>query len=278
MTSRSPTDDTIRNMVREGYGKVARGSTGCCGGAPPAGAAEMSERLGYSKDELAAVPDGANLGLGCGNPTAIAALRPGEVVVDLGSGPGLDALLAAAQVGPEGRVIGVDMTPDMLERARKNAVRQGVARNVEFREGIIEALPLVAESADVILSNCVVNLSPDKAQVFREAFRVLRPGGRLAISDIVLTAPLPSDIASAAEAYVGCVSGAMLADDYLATIRDAGFVDVEYDRVNAWPLLEGALSDPMVAASIEQLGVERLQALHDTIWSYKIRARKPART
>jgi SAM-dependent methyltransferase len=234
-----------------------------------------SQQLGYQPGQLADAPLEANLGLGCGNPTALASLRPGEVVVDLGAGAGLDAFIAAKAVGPTGRVIGIDMTTEMLARARANAVQADVAGYVEFREGIIEALPVVSDSVDVIISNCVINLSPDKAQVFREAFRVLKPGGRLAVSDIVLTAPLPQDIQQLADAYVGCVGGAMLADDYLGAIREAGFVDVKWESTSAAPILQGIVDNPTAQGVVDSIGAERLSAIAETVMSYAIEARKP---
>ncbi|HVK75551.1 MAG TPA: arsenite methyltransferase [Kofleriaceae bacterium] len=218
--------DETRAVVREHYGTIAKvgGSCapGCCGTTP----AGYARTLGYSADDQQAVPEGADLGLGCGNPTAIAALRSGETVLDLGSGAGFDCFLAARQVGPTGRVIGVDMTAEMVARARDNA-RKVKAENVELRLGEIEHLPVADGSVDVILSNCVINLSPEKGAVFREAFRVLRPGGRLAISDVVATGPIPAELQDQAAALAGCISGAAPIDDVRAMLRDAGFTDVE---------------------------------------------------
>ncbi len=221
---RAEDPDELREMVKGGYARIAESSAACYGGAPPQ-AAEHGRRIGYSDEQLSAAPEGANLGLGCGNPTGLASLRSGEVVLDLGSGAGFDAFLAARAVGPGGRVIGVDMTDAMLEKARENA-RQGGFDNVEFRKGTIESLPVESESIDAILSNCVINLSPEKESVFREAYRVLRPGGRLSISDIVLECPLPQAVIESVEAYLGCVGGAVLRTEYLETVAKAGFREI----------------------------------------------------
>jgi arsenite methyltransferase len=225
-----------KDLVRARYGRIAvAASESCCGPAtaccgPVAeddltGFGAKASRMGYSEAELQAVPEGANLGLGCGNPQAIAALRPGEVLVDLGSGAGFDCLLAARQVGATGRVIGIDMTHEMLRKARDNAARVGAA-GVEFRLGEIEHLPVADNTADVIISNCVINLVPDKAQVFREAFRVLKPGGRLAIADVVNIVKLPAELAADKALLCGCVAGAASPAAIEDFLRTAGFVDV----------------------------------------------------
>jgi len=219
--------EEIKKIVKQGYAKVAKanGSCGCgsslscCGGGS---VADISKNLGYSDKDLASIPDGSNLGLGCGNPFAIASLQKGEVVLDLGSGAGGDCFLASEMVGESGRVIGVDMTPEMIEKAKKNALI-GNYKNVEFILGEIERLPLKDNSVDVIISNCVINLSPDKESVFKEAFRVLKPGGRILVSDIVLLCELPKEVKESAQAYIGCVSGAILKSEYLNFIKNAGF-------------------------------------------------------
>ena len=225
-----------KELVRARYGGIAAAAAAsetsegsapaaaaCCGPASPVQAKAL--RMGYSEAELTAVPEGANLGLGCGNPQAIAGLRPGETAVDLGSGAGFDCFLAARQVGPSGHVIGVDMTHEMLKKARENAAKLG-AGNVEFRLGEIEHLPVADNTADVVISNCVINLVPDKAAVYREAFRVLKPGGRLAVSDVVNTAPLSAELASDPSLLCGCIAGAASAERVEAWLAEAGFVDI----------------------------------------------------
>ncbi|UCH30536.1 MAG: arsenite methyltransferase [Myxococcales bacterium] len=269
--------ERVHEVVKSGYAAVARQSGGCCG--PTAeqtttAHADTAARIGYSKEDISGTAADANLGLGCGNPTALASLKSGETVVDLGSGAGFDALLSAEKLGPEGRFIGVDMTPEMLERARTNAVNAGHARTVEFREGLIENLPVASETVDVVISNCVINLSPDKAQVFREAYRVLKPGGRVAVSDIVLSQPLPEEIAKMAASWIACVGGASTEAEYLGHMRAAGFENIEYTRKPAGPLLTPNLQDPMWKAAVELIGEERINELAETVFSYSITAEK----
>lgn len=279
-------EERVHDLVREGYAEVARQGGGsceptetrattCCGPSAESISADTAARIGYTEEDITGAAAEGNLGLGCGNPTALASLSPGETVVDLGSGAGFDALLSAEKLGPEGRFIGVDMTPEMLERARTNAVNAGYARTVEFREGFIEELPVASETVDVVISNCVINLSPDKARVFREAYRVLKPGGRLAVSDIVLSEPLPQAVADLAMSWIACVGGASTEDAYLGYMRDAGFTDIEYTRTPAGPLLTPNLKDPMWQAAMEVIGEERIDELADTVFSYSITARKP---
>jgi arsenite methyltransferase len=233
-----PKTDVVRTAVRESYAAVARGGEapigrgepertqgGCCAPTCCGGGASPSLKIGYSAEELAQVPDGADMGLGCGNPQAIASLVPGEVVLDLGAGAGFDAFLAASAVGPTGRVIGVDMTAEMVGKARANAVNAGVG-NVEFRLGEIERLPVADQSIDVIMSNCVINLSPDKQAAFDEAHRVLKPGGRIAISDVVAKASIPEAIAKSVVALAGCIAGAAPIDEVRSMLTKSGFANV----------------------------------------------------
>src|SRR5262245_58747029 len=248
--------ETIRDKVRERYGATARGeSTSCCDGCCTS---TKSDVLGYYAEDAALAPEAANLGLGCGNPVAIAALKEGQVVLDLGSGAGFDCFLAAQAVGPTGRVIGVDMTHDMLAKARENALKNGFT-NVEFRLGEIEALPIADNSVDVIISNCVMNLSPQKDRVFREAFRVLKPGGRLAVADIVATAPLPEEVKGDWAAYTGCMAGASQISDFEQMLHEAGFKEISIapkdtsrSFIREW-LPGKAIENYLVSATIEAL-------------------------
>ncbi len=271
----------IKEHVRKRYSEFARKQTSCCG--PQTSccggsntAEEISSHIGYSAEEMKAVPEGANLGLGCGNPVALAALKEGHTVLDLGSGAGFDCFLAARQVGPEGRVIGVDMTADMVDKARKNAEKGGLD-NVEFRLGEIEHLPVEADTVDVIISNCVINLVPDKAQAFRETLRVLKPGGRLMISDLVLNGELPAPLQASLEAYVGCIAGASQKNDYLGLMEEAGFTEVEILQESTYPV-EFAANDPLVRNVIEETGLSASELLEaaKVVTSVKVSARKPS--
>ena len=214
--------DAVKQLVRSKYAEVAQSGLSSEHG----GVRAVAEAFGYSRDELAAIPAEANMGLSCGNPTAYASLRPGETVVDLGCGGGLDVFLAAAKVGPTGKAIGIDMTPEMLALARRNAAQAGVT-NVEFHEATIDRLPLPDASVDCVISNCVINLAPDKRAVFREIARVLKPGGRMAVSDIALKQPLPTELGNDLLAYVGCIAGAIAIEEYRAGLREAGFDEVD---------------------------------------------------
>lgn len=268
--------DNIKKAVRERYGAIAeRQSISCCGGDSSSGGCGGSESLGYSEVDLVELPEGADLGLGCGNPTALADIKEGEVVLDLGSGAGIDCFIAAKMVGETGRVIGVDMTPEMLEKARTNA-QTGEYKNVEFRLGEIEHLPVEDNSVDLIISNCVINLIPDKQQTFREMLRVLKPGGRFMVSDIVLTKPLPEALANDLLAYVGCISGAILLGDYLEQIEAVGFENIQANRENG-DLVEVWLSDPSSEAILESAKITEAEArdASSDVLSAKISAVKP---
>jgi SAM-dependent methyltransferase len=270
----------IKGAVRQHYAAVVRTGSSCCGPVSsgccgPAAPVQIAQAVGYAPAELRSAPEGANLGLGCGNPLAFAELKPGDVVVDLGSGAGFDCFLAAERVGPRGKVIGVDMTPEMLERARALAARDGIA-NVEFRLGEIEALPVADGLADMVISNCVINLSTDKPRVFAEALRVLKPGGQLMVSDLVLRHLLPPAVQSSVSAYVGCISGAWLRDDYLAAIAAAGFDDVRVLAETGYPI--GASNPDATELALLQapdLSLEDLRGAAEAVVSLKVSARKP---
>jgi SAM-dependent methyltransferase len=275
-------DEKIRKAVREGYARITKQLRPCC---PPADSCcnsadrvgEISKKVGYTEEEVRAVPEGANLGLGCGNPVALASLREGEVVLDLGSGAGFDCFLAANQVGKDGKVIGVDMTPEMIERARKNA-QQGNYQNVEFRLGELENLPVADHTADAVISNCVINLVPDKKRVFQETFRVLKPGGRLMVADIVLLRELPDSIKASVAAYVGCVSGAMQKEDYLGAIRAAGFQEVRVVDETSFPV-DCLENDPTAKAIVEGLNIssEEVKGLASSVRSIEVHGIKPVK-
>jgi len=276
-------DERVRELVRDGYGQIANaapGEGGCCGPVGGCGVRtdveELAQKLGYTVEELRGVPEGANLGLSCGNPGAIAALKPGEVVLDLGSGAGFDCFLIGPKVGATGRAIGVDMTADMLAKARRNLTsyreRTGLD-NIEFRLGEIEHLPLPDASVDVVISNCVLNLSPDKAQVWREIARVLKPGGRVAVSDLGLLRPLPESVRAMVEALVGCVAGAPLTTDTEQWMRAAGLVEVQLAPKPEYVAAMQDVSDPLykkIAAALPQ-GLSTT----DFVTSLDVRARKP---
>ena len=263
-------EEEIRKMVRDGYAKIAKTEKSCCGCD-----SEVSESIGYSRAELESVPAGADLNLGCGNPVALASLREGETVVDLGSGGGLDCFLAANKVGFNGRVIGVEMTPSMLDKARANCRRSGYA-NVEFRLGEIENLPIADRTADVVISNCVINLSPEKQRVFDEAFRVLRPGGRLMISDMVLLKKIPEAVRKSVLGYIGCISGAEMKSAYTQMIKNAGFIEVKVVEENRLEP-EQILSDATAKALMTELKLDREQAeeIVGSVASLRISAIKP---
>ena len=276
--------DKVHEQVRDGYGRIARGdSGGCCGqsggggccGPAALGPEDLARAIGYSANELSATPEGANMGLSCGNPTAIASLKPGEVVLDLGSGGGFDCFIAGPKVGASGRVIGVDMTPDMLAKARRNLAtyrRQSGLDNVEFRLGEIEHLPLPDSSVDVVISNCVLNLSPDKPQVWKEIARVLKPGGRVAVSDLALVRELPPAIREDVEALVGCIAGAVLLEETRAMMRDAGLSEIVLTRKDHYIDSMTSFQDPLYARIARSLpaGVK----MCDFVTSLDIAARK----
>jgi len=273
-------EDKVRKMVREGYAKVAKEQACSCGSSDVCcdksdTQREYSKKIGYSDEELDSVPAGADLSLGCGNPVAIASLREGETVLDLGSGGGFDCFLAAKKVGETGKVIGVDMTPEMLDKARENA-RKSRRKNVEFRLGEIENLPVADNTVDAVISNCVINLSPNKQRVFEEAFRVLKPGGRLMISDIALDKKLPESVKENVRAYVGCVAGAVKKREYLKMIEKAGFKEVKVIDETRFPA-EFMLDDPNVKTQAEKLGVshDELKQMVGIVSSVKVYGKKP---
>ncbi len=274
--------EVVRQKVRAGYGEIARnggsccGQTASCGGSSSAAAEQLARHIGYSPEELALLPEGANMGLSCGNPNALACLQPGEVVLDLGSGGGFDVFIAGKKVGPKGRAIGVDMTAEMLAKARRNTEayrRSSGLDNVEFRLGEIEHLPVADASVDVIMSNCVINLSPDKAQVWREMARVLKPGGRVAVSDLALLQPLPASVVEMVEALVGCVAGAVLVSETERMAREAGLRELVLTPKSGY--IDGMVDwqDPLYKKILAQLAPGAKPG--DYITSLEVRARKP---
>ncbi|MFC1847637.1 arsenite methyltransferase [Chloroflexota bacterium] len=273
-------DKEIKSMVRAGYAKIVKQgnscgcspASSCCGSTQDA----ISKAIGYSDAEIGAVPEGANLGLGCGNPVALASLREGETVLDLGSGAGFDCFLAADRVGKNGRIIGVDMTPEMIEKARENA-EKGNYGNVEFRLGEIENLPVADNSVDAVISNCVINLAQDKTRVFKEAYRALKPGGRVMVSDIVLLKELPASIMNSVEAYTGCIAGALMKDEYLGEINAVGFQEVSVVDETSFPI-EYMVNDPTAKAVMDNLETPpgKVEVIEGSVVSIKVSALKPS--
>jgi SAM-dependent methyltransferase len=276
-------NESVRKLVRDGYTKIAREtSAGCCGsgvsccGSTPPEAEKLARELGYTVEELKALPDGANMGLSCGNPAALAALKPGETVLDLGSGGGFDVFIAGRKVGATGRALGVDMTPEMLGNARNNLAhyrKETGLDNVEFRLGEIEHLPVADNSVDAIISNCVINLSPDKTQVWREMARVLKPGGRVAVSDMALVKPLPPEVLKLVEARIGCVAGAVLVSETGRMAVEAGLSDVVLKSKPGYVEALTDWEDPLYQKLIELLPAGMKPA--DFVTSLEVQARKP---
>jgi arsenite methyltransferase len=273
-------DKKIKGIVRERYADIAKQNTSCCAQSESCcDSSHMAEHIGkaigYSKKELQSVPENANLGLGCGNPVALASLKEGETILDLGAGAGFDCFLATNRVGKKGKVIGVDMTPEMVAKAKDNA-RMGQYENVEFKLGEIEKLPVETESVDVVISNCVINLSPDKKKVFQEAFRVLKPGGRLMVSDLVLLKDLPASIKESVQAYTGCIAGAMRKEKYINLIKETGFQKVDVQGEEFFSIGLGG-EDALAKAIAEEaeIPMEQLHELARSVLSIKVSAIKP---
>jgi len=269
----------IKRAVKEGYARIAKQATSyyssrsCCGCADIP--EEISKRMGYSDEEISAAPPESNMGLGCGNPVALASLKEGEVVLDMGAGGGFDCFLASSRVGTSGMVIGVDITSEMVDRARANA-RKGGYTNIDFRQGDLENMPVADRYVDVVISNCAINLIPNKNMVFREAFRVLKPGGRLAISDVVLTRELPQFVKTSSKAYIGCLAGAIMKEEYLQTLKSVGFSEIDVVAESSFPV-ESLLCETAGSSVIEMPSItaEQLKEVADSVLSIKVRAVKP---
>ncbi len=271
----------IKKVIRKGYAKIAREGSSCCNCNTVKSCCDntnivenISKEIGYREEDIRLVPEGANLGLGCGNPIAFSYLKEGEVVLDLGSGAGFDCFLAASKVGSKGKVIGVDMTPEMIDKARNNAIK-GNYNNVEFRLGEIENLPIANHTVDVVISNCVINLSPDKKKVFSEAFRALKPGGRMIVSDIVLLKELPNEIKNSIDAYIGCLSGALIREEYIENIKQAGFKNVKIIK-ETYMSLDCIVNDPSAKVIVEQhnLYQETIKEIGKTVLSVTVYGEK----
>jgi arsenite methyltransferase len=269
----------IKRAVKEGYARIAKQATSyyssrsCCGCADIP--EEISRRMGYSEEEILAAPPESNLGLGCGNPVALASLKEGETVLDMGAGAGFDCFLASSRVGASGMVIGVDITSEMVDRARANA-RKGGYTNIDFRQGDLENMPVADSYVDVVISNCVINLIPNKKMVFKETFRVLKPGGRLAVSDVVLTKELPEFVKRSSKAYIGCLAGAIMKDEYLQIIRSVGFSEVNVVAESSFPV-ESLLCETSGSEVIEmpRISAEQQKEVADSVLSIKVSAVKP---
>lgn len=265
----------MKDFVKKIYGDIAkRKKKSCC--EPTCcsdNAPSVSEKIGYTKGELDSIPQEANMGLGCGNPVALASLKEGEVVVDLGSGAGIDVFLAAKRVGDKGKVIGIDMTEEMLKKANENA-KKGGFKNVEFKLGEIERIPLGDNIADCVISNCVINLSEDKQRVFNETFRILKPGGRLMVSDMVLAFDLPEKVLKSAELYAGCIAGALKKDDYIGKIKQAGFRDIDIVKEDAVRISDYIGSDKVISDIAKDMSVEEIASIDKAVISIKISAQR----
>lgn len=269
----------IKRAVKEGYARIAKQATSYYSSQEGSGyfdnLEDICKRIGYSEEDISAAPPESNLGLGCGNPVALAAIKEGERVLDMGSGAGFDCFLASSLVGPSGQVIGVDITSEMVDKARANA-KKGGYENIDFRQGDLENMPVADNYVDVVISNCVINLVPNKRLVFKEAFRVLKPGGRLAISDVVLTRELPDFVKNSTKAYIGCLAGAIMKQEYLEIIANVGFSDISVAAESSFPV-QSLLCESRGSAAIEmpQFSPEQQKEIAESVLSIKVNARKP---